>query len=133
MKTSTELLKMAEEAMAYAYSPYSNFKVGAALLCKDGTVYTGCNVENAAFGAGICAERNALFKAVSDGHKDFVSIAVVGGINGVIDGFCYPCGICRQALSEFTDITFKFYFKNKDRDEVSYTLDEMLPHTFDSL
>lgn len=133
MKTSTELLKMAEEAMAYAYSPYSNFKVGAALLCKDGTVYTGCNVENAAFGAGICAERNALFKAVSDGHKDFVSIAVVGGINGVIDGFCYPCGICRQALSEFTDITFKFYFKNKDGDEVSYTLDDMLPHTFDSL
>lgn len=133
MKTSTELLKMAEEAMAYAYSPYSNFKVGAALLCKDGTVYTGCNVENAAFGAGICAERNALFKAVSDGHKDFVSIAVVGGINGVIDGFCYPCGICRQALSEFTDITFKFYFKNKAGDEVSYTLDEMLPHTFDSL
>ena len=133
MITSAELLKKAEEAMGFSYSPYSNFNVGAALLCKDGTVYTGCNVENAAFGAGTCAERNALFKAVSDGHKDFISIAVVGGINGVIDGFCYPCGICRQALSEFTDLTFKFYFKNKDGDEISYTLDEMLPHTFDNL
>ena len=133
MITSAELLKKAEEAMGFSYSPYSNFKVGAALLCKDGTVYTGCNVENAAFGAGTCAERNALFKAVSDGHKDFISIAVVGGINGFIDGFCYPCGICRQALSEFTDLTFKFYFKNKDGDEISYTLDEMLPHTFDNL
>ncbi len=133
MITSAELLKKAEEAMGFSYSPYSNFKVGAALLCKDGTVYTGCNVENAAFGAGTCAERNALFKAVSDGHKDFISIAVVGGVNGVLDDFCYPCGICRQALSEFTDVTFKFYFKNKDGDEVSYTLDEMLPHTFDNL
>lgn len=70
MITSAELLKKAEEAMSFSYSPYSNFKVGAALLCKDGTVYTGCNVENAAFGAGTCAERNALFKAVSDGHKE---------------------------------------------------------------
>ena len=133
MITSTQLLKKAEEAMIFSYSPYSNFKVGAALLCKDGTVYTGCNVENASFGAGTCAERNALFKAVSDGHKDFISIAVVGGVSGAIDDFCYPCGICRQALSEFTDVTFKFYFKNKNGDEVSYTLDEMLPHTFDNL
>lgn len=131
MLTGQELLGKAKEAMANAYAPYSNFFVGAALLCRDGSVYTGCNVENAAFGAGICAERTALFKAVSEGHKDFVAIAIVGGRNGVIEDFCYPCGICRQALSEFVDISFKFYFTNDKEDIISMGLDDLLPHAFD--
>lgn len=130
MLTGQELLGKAKEAMANAYAPYSNFFVGAALLCRDGSVYTGCNVENAAFGAGICAERTALFKAVSEGHKDFVAIAIVGGKNGVIEDFCYPCGICRQALSEFVDISFKFYFTNDKGDIISMGLDDLLPHAF---
>lgn len=125
-----ELLTLAKEAMQNAYAPYSHFTVGAALLCKDGTVYTGCNIENGAFGAGICAERTALFKAVSDGKKDFLSIAVVGGNNGIIDDFCYPCGICRQALSEFCDVSFKFYFENGNGDVISINMDNLLPHSF---
>lgn len=131
MLSGEELLLKAKEAMASAYAPYSNFFVGAALLSKDGSVYTGCNIENAAFGAGICAERTALFKAVSEGHKDFVAIAIVGGRNGVIEDFCYPCGICRQALSEFVDISFKFYFTNDKGDIISMGLDDLLPHAFD--
>ena len=130
MMTSIELIEEAKKAMANAYAPYSGFFVGAALLSQDGTVYTGCNVENAAFGAGICAERTALFKAVSDGHRDFVAIAVVGGKDGKIEDFCYPCGVCRQAISEFVNVDFKFYFTNSSGDIVSYNLEEMLPHSF---
>ncbi|MBQ0135607.1 MAG: cytidine deaminase [Oscillospiraceae bacterium] len=133
MITPEELLTKAEEAMAKAYAPYSNFKVGAALLCKDGTVFTGCNVENSAYGVCNCAERTALFKAVSEGYTEFLSIAIVGGKEGIIEDFCYPCGVCRQALSEFVDQTFKFYFKNKEGMISSYTFEEILPHSFDLL
>ncbi len=96
-----ELIDIALEAMKNSYSPYSHFSVGAALLCADGSVYTGCNVENASFGATNCAERTAVFKAVSEGKRDFKVIAVVGGKDGAVGAFCPPCGICRQVLAEF--------------------------------
>ena len=130
MLTGQELLGKAKEAMANAYAPYSNFFVGAALLCRDGSVYTGCNVENAAFGAGICAERTALFKAVSEGHKDFVAIAIVGGRNGVIEDFCYPCGICRQVMAEFGTIKTKVYVAKSEEDYQEFLLTELLPNAF---
>jgi len=133
MITPEELLKKAEDAMQGAYAPYSDFKVGAALLCKDGTVFTGCNIENSAFGVSNCAERTALFKAVSEGYMEFISIAIVGGKKGKIEDFCFPCGTCRQALSEFTDQTFKFYFKDGEGNIASYTFEEILPHSFDLL
>ncbi len=130
MLTGEQLLEKAKEAMAGAYAPYSNFFVGAALLCEDGTIYTGCNIENAAFGVSNCAERTALFKAVSDGHRKFTAIAIVGGRNGVIDDYCYPCGVCRQALSEFVDKSFKFYFTNDKGDISSMTFSDLLPYAF---
>lgn len=133
MITPEELLTMAENAMQFAYAPYSNFKVGAALLCKDGSVFTGCNVENAAYGVCNCAERTALFKAVSEGYTEFTSIAIVGGVDGEIVDFCFPCGTCRQALSEFVDQTFKFYFKDNKGTIASYTFEEILPHSFNLL
>lgn len=94
------LVSSAEGAMKMSYSPYSRFRVGAALLCRDGKVYTGCNIENAAFSPTVCAERTALVKAVSEGEREFLAIAVAGGKNGVINGICTPCGVCRQFLSE---------------------------------
>lgn len=90
-----ELLRLAVEAMGRAYVPYSGYQVGAALLCADGTVYQGCNIENASYTPTICAERNAFFKAVYDGKREFSAIAVVGGKNGVISGIFPPCGVCR--------------------------------------
>lgn len=95
--TDRELVELAFSMLEYAYVPYSRFPVGAALECADGTIYTGCNVENAAFGSSICAERTALVKAISEGHRDFVRIAVVG--KG--EDYCWPCGACRQMLYEF--------------------------------
>ncbi len=128
--TPEELLKKAKEAQQNAYAPYSNFYVGAALLCKDGSLYTGCNVENSAYPAGICAERTALSKAVSEGKREFTAIAIVGGPEGSTADFCYPCGICRQALSEFVNIDFKYYFQNSDGDIISLTEADLLPHSF---
>ncbi len=92
-----ELLKLAEKAAQNAYAPYSGFKVGAAVLCRDGSVYTGCNIENASYGASNCAERTAVFKAVSEGKKEFLKIAIMSSGRG----FTFPCGICRQVLWEF--------------------------------
>lgn len=123
--TYEELLKAAENAMEYAYSPYSRFKVGAALLCKDGSIYTGCNVENATFGATSCAERTAVFKAVSEGHRDFESIAIVSS-GGELT---FPCGICRQVLAEFAP-EIKIILKGSDRENAVFTLGELLPHSF---
>ena len=96
--TPEKLVELAKEAMTKAYAPYSGFMVGAALLCKDGTVYQGCNIENAAYGPTNCAERTAFFKAIYDGHRDFTAIAVCGGKDGVISGAFPPCGICRQVM-----------------------------------
>ncbi len=124
--TDLKLISMAAEAMQNSYSPYSHFKVGAALLCKDGTVYTGVNIENGAYSATVCAERTAFFKAVSDGKKEFSKIAVVGGN---IDKPCYPCGVCRQVMSEFCDESFEI-LTLKDGEILKNTISELLPHSF---
>ena len=123
--TDRDLINLAAEASKKAYVPYSHFAVGAALECTDGTVFTGCNVENAALGSTICAERTAACKAVSEGHRDFAHIAVYG--DG--EGYCYPCGACRQFLAEFAPEMEVLSAKGGGR-YVSYKLSEMLPYTF---
>ena len=129
--TKEQLATMAKGAMEQAYSPYSGYKVGAALLCKDGTVYTGCNVENASFSATNCAERTAFFKAVSEGKKEFAAIAVCGGKDGVIEGLFPPCGVCRQVLREFCNPDeFKVYLIEKGGAYKTVTLAELLPYGF---
>ena len=124
-----ELCKLAMEAMAHAYAPYSGFKVGAALLCADGTVYQGCNIENAAYSPTNCAERTAFFKAVYDGHRDFTAIAVCGGKDGVIAGTFPPCGVCRQVMREFCGDDFLIYLVNEKGFE-TVTLSNLLPFGF---
>ncbi|MBR5755747.1 MAG: cytidine deaminase [Erysipelotrichaceae bacterium] len=130
MVNYSELVRMAIEAREFAYAPYSNWKVGAALLCKNGKVYKGCNVENAGFTATSCAERTAFFKAVSEGEMDFSAIAIVGGTAGEeLQAVCYPCGVCRQVMAEFCDPDEFIIVNGKSEDEyVTYTLREMLPH-----
>ena len=129
--TPEKLIELAKEAMARAYAPYSGFKVGAALLCADGTVYQGCNVENAAYGPTNCAERTAFFTAVCAGQRDFVSIAVCGGKDGVITGAFPPCGVCRQVMREFCKDDFVIYMIN-DKGYEAHTLAEILPFSFSS-
>ncbi len=124
--THERLLTYAKEALANAYAPYSHFAVGAALLCADGTVYTGCNIENAAFSPTVCAERVAVFKAVSEGKRDFDAIAIVNG-NGTP---CSPCGVCRQVMSEFCAPDFTIVLEDKNGKPVPYSLAELLPHSF---
>ena len=123
------LCKLAIEAMTHAYAPYSGFKVGAALLCADGTVYQGCNIENAAYSPTNCAERTAFFKAVYDGHRDFTAIAVCGGKDGVITGAFPPCGVCRQVMREFCKDDFLIYLVNGQGYE-TVTLAQLLPYGF---
>ena len=133
MTTPEELVRLAKEARERAYIPYSGFAVGAALLCRDGTVYQGCNIENAAFGPTICAERVAMFKAVYDGKRDFEAIAVVGGRAGEeITGLFPPCGVCRQVLREFCGLDFKLYLGKENNGWVETTLGEILPYSFSS-
>ena len=127
--TPEKLVELAKEAMMHAYAPYSGFWVGAALLCSDGTVYQGCNIENAAFGPTNCAERTAIFKAVYDGHRDFEAIAVCGGKEGNITGLFPPCGVCRQVMREFCRDDFKVYMIKPDGYECK-TLTEILPSSF---
>ena len=124
-----QLASLAMDAMEKAYSPYSGYKVGAALLCKDGSVYTGCNVENASFSATNCAERTAFFKAVSEGKREFSAIAICGGKDGVIEGLFPPCGVCRQVMREFCDDNFEIHLLAKEGIE-TYTLGELLPVSF---
>lgn len=126
----TKLLTLAQEAMTRAYAPYSGFKVGAALLCADGTVYQGANIENASFSPTICAERTAFFKAVYDGKRDFTAIAVVGGKDGVISGFFPPCGVCRQVMREFCRDDFVIILGGADGAFETKTLKELLPFSF---
>ena len=129
--TPIELVNLAKEARARAYVPYSGFAVGAALLCKNGTVYQGCNIENAAFGPTICAERVAVFKAVYDGQRDFEAIAVAGGRAGEeISGLFPPCGVCRQVLREFCELDFKLYLARENGQFETRTLEQMLPLSF---
>ena len=123
--TREELKSAAVSMLERAYAPYSHFPVGAALECTDGTVYTGCNVENAVYPAGICAERNAIFHAVSEGHTDFKRIVIAGKSKD----FCVPCGICRQVMREFSP-ELEIICLNSDGQEQTFTLEQLLPHSF---
>lgn len=126
---NASLMAVALEARNSSYSPYSRFCVGAALLCKNGKVYTGCNIENASYTPTVCAERVAFFKAVSEGEREFEAIAIVGGRQGEAGERCAPCGVCRQVMAEFCDKNFKIILGNAQKTEV-YVLDEMLPYSF---
>ena len=123
-----ELVSLALSARENSYSPYSGFKVGAALLTKNGKVYKGCNIENGAFSPTNCAERTAVFTAVADGEKEFEAIAVVGGADE-IKNFCPPCGVCRQVLSEFCKKDFEIHLFNGEEIK-TFTLGELLPESF---
>ena len=130
-KTLDKLMKTAIEMTKMSYAPYSGFQVGAALLAKDGRIFTGCNVENAAYSPTNCAERTAFFKAVSEGAREFEAIAIAGGKNGVIKEPIAPCGVCRQVMMEFCDPkTFKIILAvNKETYKIM-TLEELLPMGF---
>ena len=125
-----QLIDLAKEAMTHAYAPYSGFKVGAALLCRDGTVYQGCNIENASYSPTNCAERTAFFKAVYAGHRDFTAIAVCGGMDGILTGFTTPCGVCRQVMKEFCNDDFLIYVAGPQGAFETYTLAQLLPSGF---
>lgn len=127
--TPEQLVVLAKEAMTHAYAPYSGYKVGAALLCKDGTVYQGCNIENAAYSPTNCAERTAFFKAIYDGKRDFSAIAVCGGKDGAISGLFPPCGVCRQVMREFCEEDFIIYMVTPEGFE-KRTLAQLLPDSF---
>lgn len=127
------LIKRALEMVPNAYAPYSRFHVGAAILCESGNIYTGANMENAAFPCGICAESNAVSTAISRGERKIVAIAVAGGRNGKITDYCAPCGVCRQTLREFCDpkqLTVLLAKSTEDYREM--TLDDLLPMSFGS-
>lgn len=123
-----ELLQKAIEAKAYAYVPYSNFRVGAAVLTKDGKVFTGCNIESASFGGTNCAERTALFKAISEGHREIDAIAVVSDN----ESYTFPCGICRQVILEFGR-EIKIIVGTPDGKTNTFTIEELLPHGFSGI
>ena len=128
--------KLIEEALLardYAYTPYSHFKVGAALLGKSGALYRGCNVESCSYGPTNCAERTAVFKAVSEGEREFQAIAIVGGLEGEkapLEHTAFPCGVCRQVLAEFCSMDFPVIVARSPEDYEVYTLGELLPKAF---
>lgn len=125
------LIQKAIGQLDHAYAPYSGFKVGAALLSSDGQIFTGCNIENFAYGPSNCAERTAIFKAVSEGVRDFKAIAIVGGKQGVIRDYCAPCGVCRQVMAEFcSPEEFQIILAKSPEDYQIYTLAELLPKAF---
>lgn len=123
------LMQKAQEARSFSYSPYSRFSVGAALLAKNGKIYTGCNVENAGYSATNCAERTAFFKAISEGEKEFAAIAIIGGKAGETSELCAPCGVCRQVIAEFCEDNFIIILGN-EKNYKQYTLGELLPLAF---
>lgn len=125
-----KLIRKAVEMLNFSYAPYSNFHVGAALLTSEGEIFTGCNIENAAYGPTNCAERTAVFKAVSEGKKNFVAIAIAGGKNGKIEGFCPPCGVCRQVLAEFCKKDFEIILAKSTDEYKIMTLEQLLPESF---
>ena len=127
-----QLVKEALRMREYSYVPYSHFRVGAALLAKDGTVYTGCNIENAAYTPTNCAERTAFFKAVSEGVMDFQAIAIAGGPEGTYElDYCSPCGVCRQVMMEFCDPeTFQVILVKSESEYQVFSLKEILPLGF---
>ncbi len=129
------LIKEATDARQRAYAPYSNYKVGAALLTADGKVFTGCNVENASYGATNCAERTAFFKAVSEGYTEFAAIAVVGGENSEeiterFPDYAFPCGVCRQVMKEFCENDFEIIVAKSPEDYQKFILADLLPYGF---
>ena len=128
---ASALCRQALEMRAYSYVPYSHFHVGAALLCEDGTVYGGCNIENAAYTPTNCAERTAFFKAVSEGKRSFLAIAIAGGPEGAekLD-YCPPCGVCRQVMREFCGADFEILLAISPTEWRTYTLQELLPESF---
>ena len=129
-----KLIDTAIEQLKFSYTPYSNFKVGAALLAKSGEIFTGCNIENASYTPTNCAERTAFFKAVSEGVHDFQAICIVGGKEGKLTEYTAPCGVCRQVMMEFCDPkTFQIILAvDKERYEI-YTLEELMPLGFGPL
>ncbi len=129
-----EMIGLAIEQLAYAYTPYSGFKVGAVLLTSGGKYYTGCNIENAAYTPTNCAERTAFFKAVSEGERSFQAICIVGGKDGVLTEYAAPCGVCRQVMMEFCDPeTFRIILAVSKEQYDVFTLKEMLPLGFGPL
>ncbi|BBF45027.1 cytidine deaminase [Lachnospiraceae bacterium KM106-2] len=134
MVSNEMLVKKAYEAQKFAYTPYSQFRVGAALLAKNGTIYLGCNIENAAYSPTNCAERTAFFKAVSEGVTEFEAIAIVGNTKDAAEEqkeYCAPCGVCRQVMAEFCDPkTFRVILGKSETDFVEYKLEEVLPFGF---
>lgn len=130
-KLIEEMIDVAIRQMDFSYAPYSHFRVGAALLAKNGKIYTGCNIENAAYTPTNCAERTAFFKAVSEGVKEFDAICVVGGKEGVLTEYASPCGVCRQVMMEFCDPdTFQIILAKSSREYEIFTLRELLPLGF---
>lgn len=123
--TNEKLMQAAKKSRQSSYSPYSHFSVGAALLTNGGKVYTGANIENASYPATICAERVAIFKAISENEREFEKIA----ISADCDDFCFPCGVCRQVMSEFCGDNFKIILQNKNEIK-EFTLGELLPYSF---
>jgi len=132
--TNEKLAKLAIQARNNSYSPYSNFMVGAALLATSGKVYEGCNIENASYTPTVCAERTAFFKAVSEGEKNFVAIAVAGWHKEEspknATTVAFPCGVCRQVMREFCEPLFKIFVVDKNGAFAEYTLEEIFPHSF---
>ena len=126
-----KMIEIALLQLAYSYTPYSDFKVGAALLAKNGRIYTGCNIENAAYTPTNCAERTAFFKAVSEGVHDFQAICIVGGKEGKLTEYTAPCGVCRQVMMEFCDPkTFQVILVKSEEEYKTYTLEEVMPLGF---
>ena len=125
-----KLSETAIKAKEMSYSPYSHFRVGAALLGKSGKVYNGCNIESAAYSPTNCAERTALFKAVSEGEREFVAIAIAGSLEEAEPNYCYPCGVCRQTLKEFVLDDFEVIIAKTSEDYKVHKFEELLPHSF---
>ena len=131
--TKEQIQKLVSKALAgiqNSYAPYSHFHVSAALLCENGNVYTGNNIENAAYTPSVCAERCAFFKAVSEGERNFAAIALCGGLNGVVKDYCAPCGVCRQVMQEFCKSDFKIIMVKSGKEWKEYTLAQLLPEGF---
>ena len=126
-----QLIRTAIDNLPNSYVPYSHFHVSAALLCKDGTVYTGNNIENAAYSATVCAERSAFFRALNEGKREFEAIVICGGMNGEIGDYCAPCGVCRQVMREFcSPETFRIILAKTEDDYRVFALQELLPLGF---
>lgn len=132
MMTREALCAAAIQAMGKAYAPYSGYKVGAALLTTDGKVYTGCNIENASYTPTVCAERTAIFKAVSEGEREFAMLAVCGGKDGVITGAFPPCGVCRQVMAEFCRKDMPILIVTGEDSHTAISLEELLPYAFNT-